>query len=595
MGNGQSSPNPHHTPREHKPSSSHHHLSRSSSPAASNSANNRRKKSLELPDLANLTLTNVNGTAGSSPSSPYAPEALGKDCQKSSLKTGNARNVPGSAKPVDNLGLKKRPSPLAPSLVTSPLSPTSPKSSSINAVHNLYFSSSNPTSSSSSANNTNTSSPTHVDNVLGSRGVGAPREPVPIPKTPQTPNAGLPNYSRSYTPNQRTESDPPDRPPSTARGDHLKQAKTARISDSLPEEHPPLSTSPASSKHSKRDPSGTGEDEVYVRSSLPLGGAASSPGPHVDGTEVASMGLGLIGADAKSQSVERGFGSKKTATRQVEDPKQAEKEVFVNVKEEGVPTIINWTGGGKEVFVCGTFAKNWKERIRMNKSTHDFTLVLNLPPGPHRLKFIVDESWKCSDDLATATDADGSLVNYIEVEQESSKDGKGWSSEWEGAAEDNDDDPDQWTTEIPELLTQTQAAEEAHLAYIANLPPANRQPGSAALANPPGLPYPPGLPRHLEKVILNNPPKDGGQGGSGGPTEESGARGRGAKSGNNSIAACWTAIPDDNSILPIPNHVVLNHLTASAIRNGTLAVGTTTRYKRKYISTLLYKPVEIRD
>lgn len=42
-----------------------------------------------------------------------------------------------------------------------------------------------------------------------------------------------------------------------------------------------------------------------------------------------------------------------------------------------------------------------------------------------------------------------------------------------------------------------------------------------------------------------------------------------------------TARPDDNSILPIPNHVVLNHLTASAIRNGTLAVGTTTRYKRK--------------
>jgi hypothetical protein len=48
-------------------------------------------------------------------------------------------------------------------------------------------------------------------------------------------------------------------------------------------------------------------------------------------------------------------------------------------------------------------------------STHDFSLVLNLPPGPHRLKFIVDESWKCSDDLATATDGDGTLVNYIEV------------------------------------------------------------------------------------------------------------------------------------------------------------------------------------
>lgn len=80
-----------------------------------------------------------------------------------------------------------------------------------------------------------------------------------------------------------------------------------------------------------------------------------------------------------------------------------------------------------------------------------------------------------------------------------------------------------------------------------------RKQQSALLAN---VPVPPTLPRHLEKVILNSTPKEleGTVGGAGG---------------------------DDNSILPVPNHVVLNHLTASAIRNGTLAVGTTTRYKRK--------------
>lgn len=45
---------------------------------------------------------------------------------------------------------------------------------------------------------------------------------------------------------------------------------------------------------------------------------------------------------------------------------------------------------------------------------------------------------------------------------------------------------------------------------------------------------------------------------------------------------------DDNSILAVPNHVVLNHLTASAIKNGTLGVGTTTRYRKKvrlFVST----------
>lgn len=61
---------------------------------------------------------------------------------------------------------------------------------------------------------------------------------------------------------------------------------------------------------------------------------------------------------------------------------------------------------------------------------------------------------------------------------------------------------------------RAQALEEQHLNKVANLAPANRQPGSAALQNPQGLPHPPGLPRHLEKVILNNPTnKDGAQAG----------------------------------------------------------------------------------
>ena len=70
------------------------------------------------------------------------------------------------------------------------------------------------------------------------------------------------------------------------------------------------------------------------------------------------------------------------------------------------------------------------------------------------------------------------------------------------------------------------------------------------------VPAPPTVPRHLKDPILNTSPKEleGTIGGTAG---------------------------DDNSILPVPNHVVLNHLTAAAIRNGTLAVGTTTRYKRK--------------
>jgi hypothetical protein len=39
-----------------------------------------------------------------------------------------------------------------------------------------------------------------------------------------------------------------------------------------------------------------------------------------------------------------------------------------------------------------------------------------LPPGTYQLKFIVDDSWRCSKQIPTATDDDGTLVNWIEVE-----------------------------------------------------------------------------------------------------------------------------------------------------------------------------------
>lgn len=47
---------------------------------------------------------------------------------------------------------------------------------------------------------------------------------------------------------------------------------------------------------------------------------------------------------------------------------------------------------------------------------------------------------------------------------------------------------------------------------------------------------------------------------------------------------------DDGSVLPVPSHVVLHHLSTSAIRNGVLAVGNTIRYRKKYLTTIYYKP-----
>lgn len=42
-----------------------------------------------------------------------------------------------------------------------------------------------------------------------------------------------------------------------------------------------------------------------------------------------------------------------------------------------------------------------------------------------------------------------------------------------------------------------------------------------------------------------------------------------------------TLMKDDNSVLNMPNHTTLNHLATSSIKNGTLAVSATTRYRDK--------------
>ncbi len=57
-----------------------------------------------------------------------------------------------------------------------------------------------------------------------------------------------------------------------------------------------------------------------------------------------------------------------------------------------------WNQGGETVHVTGTF-NNWKKKIRMAKSESDFTTIIDFPPGKHQIKFIIDDEWKCSDDL----------------------------------------------------------------------------------------------------------------------------------------------------------------------------------------------------
>ena len=47
----------------------------------------------------------------------------------------------------------------------------------------------------------------------------------------------------------------------------------------------------------------------------------------------------------------------------------------------------------------------------------------------------------------------------------------------------------------------------------------------------------------------------------------------------------------DPTELPEPNHVLLNHLYALSVKDNVMVLGTTNRFKTKYVTTVLYKPL----
>lgn len=120
---------------------------------------------------------------------------------------------------------------------------------------------------------------------------------------------------------------------------------------------------------------------------------------------------------------------------------------------------------------------------------------------------------------------------------------------------------------VDDLLDATDKAREAatHRGRNNNMPtdPSSSEASSSnarqrSASRPPALDLPPGLPPHLTKVLLNT------------------------------HLNCET----DYSLLPAPvNHVLLNHLYALSIRDGVMALATTSRYEEKYVTTIWYKPV----
>ncbi len=52
-----------------------------------------------------------------------------------------------------------------------------------------------------------------------------------------------------------------------------------------------------------------------------------------------------------------------------------------------------------------------------------------------------------------------------------------------------------------------------------------------------------------------------------------------------------TPLSCEPTLLPKPNHVLLNHMYALSIKDRVMVMSSTQRFKKKYVTTILYRPI----
>ncbi|EME43680.1 carbohydrate-binding module family 48 protein [Dothistroma septosporum NZE10] len=291
-----------------------------------------------------------------------------------------------------------------------------------------------------------------------------------------------------------------------------------------------------------------------------------------------------------------------------------------------VPTMLEWNGQGDKVFVTGTFC-NWEKKMKLHrdKGKKNFSAIVQLPPGTHHVKFLVDGEMVTSPQLPTTVDWTNILVNYIEIvapvrsvkiDQTQQPPapavpmaipGAALTADQATATDEGTARPDPHVPGTEADIPSTLQEAEGKGVQVGSMP--KPIPGSTAIPatprdeiqEPQPTPAPPKqkLPRpqynnQIPEFLIDldnytNPEDERFQ--------------RAQKVANTlpqppslpmflskSILNGATPHKDDASVLIMPNHTVLNHLATSSIKSGVLATSGTTRYKRKFLTTIMYKP-----
>jgi len=197
--------------------------------------------------------------------------------------------------------------------------------------------------------------------------------------------------------------------------------------------------------------------------------------------------------------------------------------------------VIQWRQAGHHVELCGSFTFWHPVAMARSESNTDseHMAIVNLPEGRHEYRFRVDGHWRVDEGEPTVS-VGGEKCNFITVAGADFTACDALNMEAvpsEGQLSGSP--PGVYSQERPELA----ATQKPWL-------PAQQQ-------------QPPALPPHLLEVMLNK-----------------------------EVSASL-----EPTLLPAPNHVMLNHLYALSIKDGVMVLSATHRYRKKYVTTLLYKPI----
>jgi 5'-AMP-activated protein kinase, regulatory beta subunit len=262
--------------------------------------------------------------------------------------------------------------------------------------------------------------------------------------------------------------------------------------------------------------------------------------------------------------------------------------------DDAVPTVFRWEHGGRQVYITGTF-NGWSRQIPMHRSGNDFTYIHNLKRGKHAFKFIVDDEWRFAPDQPTVADIEGRINNFIDVtdfkaytgdkdfEKEKAAAEYGGSTAAEGVEGGTEGGPDGAgggggggaagaaggsAATAGASAAPTAGAAAAEDAGTISSSSATKGGGGGGRPDRDGEVFshvmpdlddytkePPPLPPHLRHIILNKPPQ-----------------------------------LQDTAALPVPQHVALNHLYCTAIKDNMMVLGITQRFKTKFVTTVYYSP-----